>query len=86
MSRIYRQSAWVIAWLGCSAAVMRADLPFQAGEDSMVRQSLPNDIQPWNEDAIQALLQNRYFTRLWIVQEVRLAPKVYILCDRTWTN
>jgi hypothetical protein len=28
--------------------------------------------------------QNRYFTRLWIVQEVRLAPEIRIIDDDKW--
>jgi hypothetical protein len=32
------------------------------------------------------LLRNRYFTRLWIVQEVLLAQKVKVLCGNIWLS
>ncbi|KAH7066523.1 heterokaryon incompatibility protein-domain-containing protein, partial [Paraphoma chrysanthemicola] len=32
----------------------------------------------------QDILLNRYFTRLWIVQEILLAPRVRILCGGKW--
>jgi hypothetical protein len=33
---------------------------------------------------MEALLKDRYFTRLWIVQEILLAPEVRILCGGRW--
>jgi hypothetical protein len=37
-----------------------------------------------NYATTRQLLQNRYFTRLWIVQEIWLAPKVSVLCGSVW--
>jgi hypothetical protein len=35
---------------------------------------------------LEEVLHNRYFTRLWIVQEVLLANIVYIVCGNIWTT
>jgi hypothetical protein len=37
-----------------------------------------------SSEAIRSLLRNSYFTRLWIVQEVLLAKRVYIVCGELW--
>jgi hypothetical protein len=37
-----------------------------------------------SSEAIRSLLRNTYFTRLWIVQEVLLAKRVYIVCGESW--
>ncbi|KAF1830797.1 HET-domain-containing protein [Decorospora gaudefroyi] len=39
-----------------------------------------------SSDLVRQLLQDRYFTRLWIVQEIRLAPQVRILCGQDWIS
>jgi hypothetical protein len=39
-----------------------------------------------NRNAVntKAILENRYFTRLWIVQEVLLPKRARIMCGNTW--
>jgi hypothetical protein len=39
-----------------------------------------------NAENIEAILKNRYFTRLWIVQEVILPKKAHIMCGHIWID
>lgn len=39
-----------------------------------------------NAENTEAILRNRYFTRLWIVQEVMLPKKAHILCGHVWMD
>ena len=41
-------------------------------------------LQLCDDDSAQILLENRYFTRLWIVQEICLAKQVRIFCGGVW--
>jgi hypothetical protein len=67
MSAIYRQASLVIVWLGYSQEMSAAAYRFvESGYTSA--------------DDLVVLLNNRYFTRLWIVQEVLLAREVQMLC------
>jgi hypothetical protein len=65
MARIYSNATSVIIWLG--------DIPIAA----------PGEIDRFNDqdldsESVLALLENTYFTRLWIVQEILLARRVEI--------
>ncbi|KAF2028236.1 hypothetical protein EK21DRAFT_90795 [Setomelanomma holmii] len=66
MPEIYQNAYFVIAWLGNDIDTVNAAKEFKDQE---------------TVQSINVLLQNRYFIRLWIVQELLLAQKVYILCN-----
>ncbi|KAH7081651.1 heterokaryon incompatibility protein-domain-containing protein [Paraphoma chrysanthemicola] len=69
MSRIYRECEYVIAWLGCDEAAVKAAQQFK---------DCPS------VTALETILENRYFSRLWIVQEFLLARELLFLCGRVW--
>jgi hypothetical protein len=55
-------------WLGSEARTIQAAQDFVSGQ----------------EDALKPLLENAYFSRLWIVQEVLLAPDLRVVCGPIW--
>jgi hypothetical protein len=65
MSSIYTQCRSVIIWLGRLRTRPRAPIIFNSTR---------------NVEALAAILQHEYFTRLWIVQEVLLAQDIHVLC------
>ncbi|KAF1846021.1 HET-domain-containing protein [Cucurbitaria berberidis CBS 394.84] len=69
MPTIYWRSTCVITWLGIDTDTVAAALDFAATRSA---------------DALTVLLSNRYFTRLWIVQEVLLAREVHVLAGTVW--
>ncbi|KAH7069437.1 heterokaryon incompatibility protein-domain-containing protein [Paraphoma chrysanthemicola] len=65
MSRIYKGSLSVVAWLGCDQDLVAAATEFaDTGE----------------YECLEPIFHSRYFTRLWIVQEILLAPSLRVLC------
>jgi hypothetical protein len=68
MADIYSRATFVVSWLGHDRETVEA-----AGflKDDPIRCAV-------------ALLNNPYFTRLWIVQEVILARRVRFLCGTFW--
>jgi hypothetical protein len=46
----------------------------------------PQDVRAAGQYQLDILLHNQYFTRLWIVQEVLLAPEVWLLCGNVWIS
>jgi hypothetical protein len=73
MSRIYRQCTLVISWPDYNTD------SYQAARDFHVSCYT-------SAEALIELLRNRYFTRLWIVQEALLAQKVMVLCGNIWLS
>jgi hypothetical protein len=71
MSHIYRQCIFVISWLEYDTKTYHTARKFFESNYT-------------SADALIVLLRNRYFTRLWIVQEVLLAPKVLVYCGNVW--
>ena len=100
MDRIYKTASNVLVWLGVSAN--NSDLVFDqasavvegcAGiferfvdENQLPSFNLPDVTDPlWH--AIGDLLGRRWFTRLWVIQEVVLASNIVIVCGSkriTW--
>ncbi|KAF4458854.1 ankyrin [Fusarium albosuccineum] len=81
MSKIYQGAAAVVAWLGPS--LRDSDIAIKA-----IGQLSP-DLEPGQEpadkrsrDALRNLFHRPYFRRLWVVQEVVLAKKVWVMCGR----
>jgi hypothetical protein len=70
MAEIYSRATGVVAWLGHDRETVRA------------ARFLKDD----PERHLVALLNNLYFTRLWIVQEVLLARGVRFLCGSIWVS
>jgi hypothetical protein len=66
MSRIYASCETVIVWLGRNSPKFR-----RAADDFQHKPRMKS---------LSLLLCDRYFTRLWIVQEVLLARKVRVIC------
>lgn len=65
MARIYGRSAFVIIWLG--------DIPLAyPREDDRF-----ND-RDLDEESAVLLLKNKYFRRMWIIQEILLAKKIWL--------
>lgn len=68
MSEIYKRAAVVTIWLGETAGPECDDKPMSLKEYDAL----------WTPESIAELLQDPYFTRLWIVQEVLLNPKIEV--------
>jgi hypothetical protein len=71
MPDIYQRAHYVITWLGNSADIVEAAAQFHTTESA---------------DLLIVLLNNRYFKRLWAIQEVLLAREVHVLCGTIWLN
>ncbi|KAH7072696.1 heterokaryon incompatibility protein-domain-containing protein [Paraphoma chrysanthemicola] len=71
MSRIYQGSVSVIVWLGCDIKLVTA------AEEYATTGSY---------STLKPLFRSVYFTRLWIVQEILLAPYLRVLCGSTWIS
>jgi hypothetical protein len=67
MSEIYSKAWLVIAWLGCGDKMRQATWDLK-------QQTLQRDA------ALSTLLNNSYFDRLWIIQEMLLARELRIMC------
>jgi hypothetical protein len=78
MSAVYKHAVCVVVWLGDSE------------ETETAAKTLPVVGWPHHQDgvdfseALVTILSNRYFTRLWIIQELLLARSVIIHCRETW--
>jgi hypothetical protein len=72
MANIYWNSDFVISWLGLES--------LEAVDGFTGYPFSPS------YESIRSLLQNSYFTRLWIVQEVLLAKRIYIVCGELWVE
>jgi hypothetical protein len=70
MSSIYERATGTISWLGSDA------------HTQIAAQTFASDFS--NVHALAVLLNNEYFTRLWVVQEVLLAQEVHVLCGTAW--
>lgn len=79
MGSIYRSAEAVVVWLGPADDDADGELAMAAirlqryltGEEGMA-------------EAVLALLERRYWSRLWIIQEILMAHSVYVLCG--WSN
>jgi hypothetical protein len=69
MSQIYQKFMFVIMWLGIAPVTQNQATLLVAEPDVATARNL---------------LQNRYFTRLRILQEIWLAPEVCVLCGKIW--
>jgi hypothetical protein len=65
---IYRSATHVLSWLG----------PMRDGSNLAMKYLSGIDVD--GTDSVQALLNRRYWTRVWMVQEVVLGRKWYIAC------
>jgi hypothetical protein len=74
MSDIYTGSSLVLVWLGNDPKMVRAARRF---EDEMEN---ADEITRPDNSFLEVLLSNPYFNRVWIVQEVSLAKKIWLLC------
>lgn len=74
MTDIYTRSALVLVWLGNDPRMVRAAQRFaQELEDQ-------DEETPADNRYLEIYLSNRYFNRVWIVQEVSLAKEIQALC------
>lgn len=80
MSRIYSDAACTQSWLG-------HDMPALASQMKLMRKGLePSDVHSTrgqnmgSEHVLLALLNHRYWTRTWIIQEILLAKEVWVHC------
>jgi hypothetical protein len=71
MRDVYKSCLCVISWLGCNNADVQAIRSYQETAD--LKQ-------------LEVLFSNPYFTRLWIVQEILLAPRLYLMCGDVWVS
>lgn len=76
MGEIYNTAVEVLVWLGPAADGSSHAMTAMVGLDQ--REILNH------QAALQALFRRRYWTRLWIVQEVLLSRGGKILCGKSW--
>ena len=72
MSEIYLHASLVVMWLGEEGKTSSSAM-------EVLREAVLNLTPPQNE-AIDLLLQRRLWSRVWIVQEIISAKKLYLLC------
>jgi len=94
MSSIYKKAEQVLVWLGGEQDGSRQaiDIIDRMGDEGMedwTPRSLarPRDLEKWR--AVAKFLDRPYWRRVWIRQEVLLAPHIMILCgDKTlnWSD
>lgn len=69
LNRVYRSAACVVSWLG--------DAPHTKAMGYLV-----DTKSDWDMDLdVRGLLNSTYWTRIWMVQEIVLAQKWYIMCS-----
>lgn len=83
ISRVFSNAAFVLVWLGPKED--DSDLAMEhiaaASDESASPRELRTRVDPkLLENSIIALSRRSYWRRLWIVQEIILAPNVLILC------
>jgi hypothetical protein len=73
MASIYRNASYTITWLGSDDATCQA-------ASTILKQK-----EYIKADTVRVtLLNNVYFTRLWIIQEILLSREVHIFCGSHW--
>lgn len=82
MDRIYERSSRVVVYLGSSTVVKRSDECVQRYRLSDYAKSSPPIISPELPDgskpSFYEILRNRYFSRIWVIQELVRAPSAVI--------
>lgn len=78
MSDIYRNCEHVIVWLGCETDMIDSAATFVSTESTCTQEE--------KESAMTSMLTHRYFERLWIVQELLLAPEIHVLTGPNWVT
>ncbi|KAI9154755.1 Ubiquitin carboxyl-terminal hydrolase [Paramyrothecium foliicola] len=80
MGEIYRQATRVLVWLGQSSESSRAAFSFvrQSYERSPFNRTELMHDPGWQH--LNALAQNSYWSRVWIVQEICLGSRVLVMC------
>jgi hypothetical protein len=71
MPMIFWKATYVITWLGRDDSMVSAAMSFKRTRST---------------ESLATLLCNRFFTRLWIIQEVLLGRLVYVLCGNVWIS
>ncbi|KAF2030580.1 hypothetical protein EK21DRAFT_88896 [Setomelanomma holmii] len=83
MASIYRSASYVVTWLGSSPEVMWA-AEVVSTFISTTRRDITSEDRQIARGAAVRMLNNSYFTRLWIVQEVLLPRNVLIFSGIHW--
>ncbi|KAI0440447.1 heterokaryon incompatibility protein-domain-containing protein [Xylaria telfairii] len=91
MPQIYSNATYVIVWLGESPRCLTRTLSDvrETTEDIGSHIVNPNAIHYGATRVISQLLSQPWWTRVWVVQELMLAKKAVIRCDRdeiTWEH
>jgi hypothetical protein len=86
MSRIYTECYHVIVWLGISSQDAAILLSKLEGANNYAHASSSSSSLTWESAtrAAKTIFYNNYWSRLWIVQELLLPPRVHILCGTFW--
>ncbi|RDW59055.1 hypothetical protein BP5796_11979 [Coleophoma crateriformis] len=87
--RIYDSASRVVAYLGEGADnsdtamdwIREIDEPSDFGTEPESRDDRPRILRP-DMDIIEALFARRWFSRVWVLQEVRLARAVIVVCGQ----
>jgi hypothetical protein len=86
MSRIYTECHHVVVWLGTGSQDAAIELSKLEGANRYAH--APSSSSSLTGEsataAAKTILYNNYWSRLWIVQELLLPPRVHILCGTFW--
>lgn len=90
MSKIYSNAERVIAWLGVSDHYTESGFELLHKIQKRRQRSSPNWwvkqkdylTRPHAQKALRSLLRRPYFSRLWVIQEVLLAKRVFVWCGQ----
>ncbi|KAF2258549.1 HET-domain-containing protein, partial [Lojkania enalia] len=76
MSKIYRRASSVIVWLGSPTNDSDLAMDFISRRAFDMTYSIPKRLR----NAIRSFFFRPYWSRLWVVQEIKLAQSVTVLC------
>jgi hypothetical protein len=79
----YSNAHFVSVWLGQEQTQTKVPVKFDRLEQFLQNPYLyhSDNIESYIEGGVLRLAQHPYWTRIWVIQEFRLAAKVHILCD-----
>jgi len=81
MGRVYESSVCVVAWLGVHDDSSRIAMEFIQTFDTEASPIVYHwRLDDSSIDSIAVLCEREYWTRLWIIQELVMAPKVTLQC------
>ncbi len=86
MARIFGNAKRVFVWLGPGSEPINRFFDNAIGSKSFKNSKFCGGLLDWELDAVLEIVRKRYFSRLWVVQELGVAKQFLLMCgDRSAT-